>query len=160
MKLAFLLLSCLLLGLPSQAQNAGKQGFLDSVNKLQGISPLLHETPLIPSVQFTPAHAFLFQASHRPAILPAGFEATRRLNFLDRIYFGGSNDLVGLRPVAIAQQKMPDPMLQNLYTFYMRSSIGLKKYTRLVLHCEYLLLIKSMSNINYLLPQLGLRQRF
>lgn len=98
--------------------------------------------------------------AHAPAIIPEDFEAIRPLNFLDRIYFGGSNDLLGLRPVAIAQQRMPDPMLRNLHTLYIRSSIGLKKRTRLVMHCECLLFVKSMSNMAFLLPQLGLRQRF
>jgi len=99
-------------------------------------------------------------SKNSPAIIPEDFQALRPINFLDRIYFGGSNDLLGLRPIAIAQQRMPDPMLKNLQTLYIRSSIGLKNHTRLVIHCECLLFIKTMSNMAFLLPQLGLRQRF
>jgi|GEM_PF-2378743 len=98
--------------------------------------------------------------NEKPVLLPADFEAIRPLTFLDHFYFGGSNDLIGLRPVAIAQHFMPDPMLRNLQTFYVRSSIGLKKRTRLVMHCECLVLIKTMSNMTFLLPQLGIRQLF
>lgn len=143
------------MGYPALGQNFGMLGLFHSERPMSKAS-----VSFFPSSRFQLHQRNTILSGIRSEILPKDFEATRPLTFLDRIYFGGSNDLVGLRPVAIAQQKMPDPMLQSLYTLYVRSSIGLKKYTRLVLHCEYLLLVKTMSSMNFVLPQLGLRQRF
>lgn len=160
MKPAMLFLYCILFGLGAQAQNFEQLSLLDSYPKLRKSSTMLSASSLLSSSRLQLDSLNDLDAYGNPAIIPEGFEATRPLNFLDRIYFGGSNDLVGLRPFAIAQQKMPDPMLQSLHTLYVRSSIGIKRYTRLVLHCECLVFVKTMSSKTFLLPQLGLRQRF
>lgn len=164
------MISILLFGLPVFGQVEDKLSFaqVNSTHSEIQYSFPFHPAPAknfqTPSVIIKSRPQLLFNdplaAENSPAILPKDFQALRPTNFLDRIYFGGSNDLLGLRPVAIAQQRMPDPMLKNLHTLYIRSSIGIKNRTRLVLHCECLLFVKTMSNMAFLLPQLGLRQRF
>ncbi|MDX5321395.1 MAG: hypothetical protein LPK45_09720, partial [Bacteroidota bacterium] len=96
----------------------------------------------------------------KPDMLPKDFDAVRPLTWADRFYFGGSNDLIGLRPYALAQQKMPNPMLQGFHTLYVRSSVRLQAQTRHVIHYESLVLVKSMMTRTLMLPYFGIRTHF